>query len=177
MPTLDPFQPLFSQRDVTECTGIGKGTIDSYIINDHLRPYMIGGRRAFSAVQMIELAIIHRLAGAYKIPPSLGASLARQLVAGAPENMLLADARDAQSGVSWIGRASYRGQVCKDPGIIGDGIDLVVPVQLVARMIFAKAAEILALAGEHVNRAPPAALETVPETVPARKRRRVKVDA
>lgn len=133
MPEFDPFQPVFSQRDVGEFTGLSKPSLDSYVLNGHLEPYQIGGRRAFSALHAVEAKIINMLAELFKIPPTKGRDLARQILAKFGETSIYQEARDAKPDRSWIAKAVARSQVQ-----VGD-VDIVFPVQMIVRQVFGAA--------------------------------------
>ena len=134
MTKLDPYEPIFSHQDVSDCACIKKTTLQSYLVGEHLKPRSIDGRGAFTAAQMVEIYLIHQLAYVFKMPPSVGSEIAKQLVSEMPAGMLTKDAADAETASNWSLSASYRGHVRK-----GRDIDLVVPVQRFAREILGRA--------------------------------------
>lgn len=147
--SIDLYQPQFTQKQVAACTLADVKTIDNYVQHDAVRPYLVEGRRLFSAFQMIEIHIIAVLAAMWKIPPKTGWQVARQMLQFAPANMLERDAALVKDSADWVygPGALHRSQVGINRGSDGTvtllkegeggpfSVDLVVPVQTFARHV------------------------------------------
>lgn len=154
MPTLDLHSPIFSARDVVTCTSQDKVGLDSHIHHEHVVPHRMGGRRTFSALQMIEIEIISQLASLFKIPPSVGRRIADHLLSDeSTKQMLSRDAAGVTDSMAWINSASDREHAdiirnedgtteLAPPGTV-DGVTIVVPVQHFARVVLVRANRIL----------------------------------
>ena len=150
---VDLEEPRFTQKQVAACTSADMKTLDNYVQHGHLRPSRIDGKRLFSGFQMVETEVIARLASLFHIPPKTGVLIARQVLAEAGPT-IERDAGSVTQG-SWALQASERVQTTIERHSDGEvtivkpseerpaSIDLVVPVQLFARMVLQKAATIL----------------------------------
>lgn len=147
---IDLFQPTYTMRQLAEATSASLKDIDNYVLHKHLIPFRETGRPRFTALQAIETDLISRLATLFKIPPAVGSILARSMLEGAPRGLL--DREAAAPNDANARPEQYRAQatiVRNADGSVDrvavnesrpDAIDIIVPVQLFARMVLGKLA-------------------------------------
>lgn len=130
--------PAFSQTEAAEWTAADRKWIDNYIQHGHLVPFREGGRRLFTARQLIQIELIARLGDHFRIPPSVATVIADEF---SRHPSIESDAR-AVGDRGWVLRSSERAQatiirkgelVEVAAGDDPEAIMIVVPVQMFSR--------------------------------------------
>lgn len=130
--------PAFSQTEAAEWTAADRKAIDNYIQHGYLQPSREGGKRLFSARQLIQIELIARLGDIFRIPPSVATLIAGEF---ARHPSIDLDAK-AVGDRKWTLSAHERAQatIRRDGdhvevavGNEPDAIMIIVPVQLFAR--------------------------------------------
>lgn len=149
---IDLNDPKFSPKQAAEITSADAKTIDNYIQHRHVEPHRLEGRRLFSALQLIEIDLIARLAEIFKIPPNTGVVLARRFVR---DHRIAEDARNVGGNAeleAWVRTASGQAQatikrhgdgrvsVLLEGDADPESIMLSVPVQIFGRIVMARIA-------------------------------------
>ena len=137
----------WTQRQLVVAGVADTKTIDNYITHGHANVSRIQGRRLFTAMQAIEIALIAKVASIFSLPPSTGKVIVRNALAGAA--WLQSDAklgRGKLDGKKWIAQSSERQQVycCQnDKGELvvslkesePEAVAMIFPFQIFARAI------------------------------------------
>lgn len=148
---IDLNHPQFTQKQATEITSADLKTIDNYIQHRQVEPHRLEGRRLFSALQLIQIDLIARMADIFRIPPKTGAVLAQRFL----KHPSIAEDAQTVGDQRWAHQAHKRAEatIRRLPGgeveVVMDGendpeaILMVVPVQMFARLVMAKAATLM----------------------------------
>lgn len=152
MDDFDAYTPIFSQPDAVELTSADSATIDNWVRYKHIIPVRIGNRRLFSFLDLLTIDVTHTLVKMFRVDIASGSFVAMQAAKAYIDN-LDADLADIRAGTPWHSPASgtYRTQVAftrdettgglKTPGAgdtEADGIDVILPVQRIARQLLVK---------------------------------------
>ena len=57
---IELFEPMYTMRQVADCTSASLKDVDNYMLHKHVTPYRETGKPRFSAFQMIEVDLCER---------------------------------------------------------------------------------------------------------------------